>query len=267
MRSLWKGAISFGLVNIPVKLYTATQNKDIRFRYLHQECSSPVQYRKFCPVCNQNVESEQIVAGYEYQKGRFVVIEDEDLSQLPRHTTHTIDILDFVDLAQVDPVYFDKSYYLEPAAGGEKAYALLIKAMETTAKTAIAKIVIRTRQNLAAIRVHQEVLILETMFYPDEIRDPAHLDINLDQVNLHENEIKMALSLIDNLGTNFDARRYHNEYRQALWEVIQNKIAGRQVVEKPAAPEAAPVVDLMEALKASVKLAQETRQPETERVH
>jgi len=259
VRSLWKGALSFGLVNIPVKMYLATERKDAKFRYLHRECMTPIQYRKHCPTCNSDLNQDQIVLGFEYQKDRFVIMEDEDFSRVPVRTTRTIDILDFVELAQVDPVYFDKSYYLEPAEGGQKAYALLIRAMESTGKVAIARIVIRTKEALAAVRVYQGVLVLETMFYPDEIRNPTQLNIDPDRVILHDNEIKMAVSLIENLATDFEGERYQNEYRQALWEIIQNKVAGKEVVTVPSAPETAKVVDLMEALKASVKWAQETR--------
>jgi len=266
VRSLWKGALSFGLVNIPVKLYVATEKKDVRFRYLHRECNTPIQYRKFCPTCNEEVAGEDIVLGYEYQKGRFVVLEEEDFSRLPLHTTRTIDILDFVDLNQVDPLFFDKSYYLEPVEGGEKAYTLLIRAMEATGKVAIAKIVIRTKEALAAVRSYRGVLVLETMFYPDEIRNPSELN-HPENVKLHDNEMKMAINLIQNLATEFDGNRYQNEYRQALWELIQNKVAGKEIVEVRMAPETGKVVDLMEALKASVKLAQETRQRAEPGVH
>jgi len=259
MRTLWKGAVSFGLVNIPVKMYVATENKDIKFNYLHQECMSPIQYRKYCPRCDRELNSEEIVRGYEYQKGNFVVINEEDLERIPLENTKTIDIFDFVNLQQVDPIYFDKSYYLEAAPGGEKAYSLLIEAMTQTEKVAIARVIIRTKQSLAALRVKDKVLLMETIFYPDEIRSPAGLSPGLEAGKLHENEVKMAVSLIDNLSVDFEPGKYHDEYRQALRELIDAKIVGKEVVNAPAVSDKGKVVDLMEALQASVKLAEESR--------
>jgi DNA end-binding protein Ku len=259
MRTLWKGAVSFGLVNIPVKMYVATENKDIKFNYLHQECMSPVQYRKYCPRCDREINSEEIVRGYEYQKGNYVVINEEDLERIPQENTKTIDILDFVNLQQVDPIYFEKSYYLEATAGGEKAYSLLIEAMNKTGKAAIARVIIRTKQSLAALRVKDKVLLMETIFYPDEIRSPAALSPGLEAAKLHENEVKMAVNLIENLSVDFEPGKYHDEYRQALRELIDAKIVGKEVVNAPAVSDKGNVVDLMEALQASVKLAEETR--------
>ncbi len=259
MKTLWKGAVSFGLVNIPVKMYVATERKDIKFNYLHKECMTPVKYQKFCPNCNRQISSEEIVRGYEYQQGSYVVINDEDLERIPLENTKTIDILDFVDLTQVDPVYFDKTYYLEASQGGEKAYTLLIDAMQQTGKVAIAKVIIRSKQTLAALRVKEKTLLMETIFYPDEIRSPASLNPGLDKVKPHENEVKMAVNLIQNLSADFDPSKYHNEYRQALWEMIEAKAAGKEMVS-PAAPDMkGNVVDLMEALKASIELSEEKR--------
>jgi len=259
VKVLWKGAISFGLVNIPISMYVATENKDIKFNYLHKECMSPIKYQKFCPRCNKEVAGDEIVRGYEYQKGNYVVISPEDFERIPQENTKTVDILDFVNLAQVDPIYFDKTYYLEPAPGGEKAYTLIVEAMQKTGKIAIAKVFIRTKQSLAAIRVKDKVLVMETIFYPDEIRSPASLNQGLDPNRLHENEIKMAVSLIENLSTDFDPASYQDYYRQALWEMIEAKIAGREIVSPVTATEKGNVVDLMEALKASVKLAEDNR--------
>ncbi|MEA4925097.1 MAG: Ku protein [Syntrophomonadaceae bacterium] len=261
MKVLWKGAISFGLVNIPVSMYVATENKDIKFNYLHKECMSPIKYQKFCPRCEKEVSTNEIVRGYEYQKGNYVVINPEDFERIPEENTKTVDILDFVSLAQVDPIYFDKTYYLEPSPGGEKAYSLIVDAMQKTGKIAIAKIFIRSKQSLAAIRVKDDYLIMETIFYPDEIRSPASLSKGLDPGKLHENETKMAVSLIENLSTDFDPARYQDTYRQALWEIIEARIAGQEIVTPAPTPEKGKVVDLMEALKASVKLAEESRKP------
>ncbi len=259
MKVLWKGAISFGLVNIPVSMYVATENKDIKFNYLHKECMSPIKYQKYCPNCDKEVTSNDIVRGYEYQKGTYVVINPDDFERIPREDTKTVDILDFVNLNQVDPIYFDKTYYLEPAPGGEKAYTLIVEAMRKTTRIAIAKVFIRSKQSLAALRVKDDVLCLETIFYPDEIRSPASLNHGLDPTRIHDNEIKMAVSLIENLSTDFDPARYEDTYRQALWEMIEARIAGQEMVAPAPAPEKGNVVDLMEALKASVKLAEEDR--------
>ena len=258
MRSLWTGFLGFGLVSIPVKLYVATEKKDVKFRYLHQACMTPVQYQKRCPTCNKDLDNSEIVYGYEYQKGRFVVLNEEDFARIPLPSTRSVEILNFVDLNQVDPLYFDKSYYLEPGDGGSKPYLLLLQAMEATGKIAIARVVIRTKESLAAVRVKDRVLVMETMFIPDEARSYAGLSLPGDNIQIHENESKMAISLIENLATDFDPDQYQNRYRQALREMIEAKIAGQEVEVSPKAP-AANVVDLMEALKQSVKLTEKQR--------
>lgn len=256
LKTLWKGAVSFGLVNIPVNMYVATENKDLKFNYLHQECMAPVSYKKICTKCGKDLKPEDIVRGYEFQSGNYVIIKEEDFARIPQENTKTIDILDFVKLEQVDPVYFDKSYYLAPTPGGDKAYSLIVEAMKKTGKIAIAKILIRSKQSLAALRVKDDFLILETIFYPDEIRSPESLGKGVGIEKLHENEIKMAVNLIENLSIDFDPSRYEDDYRKALWEMIDAKIAGREIVTPNVHPVDDKVVDLMEALKASVKLAE-----------
>lgn len=252
MRTLWKGAVSFGLVNIPIKMYTATQRKDIRFNYLHAACKTPVQNRRYCPACRTEVNREDLVWGYEYEKGRYVILREEDFQNLPGENTKTIDILDFISLTEVDPVYFDKSYFLEPAPGGEKAYTLLKKAMLETGKIAVAKVMIRAKSSLCCLRVYADLLMMATMFYPDEVRSPEALTGQIKEPTLHPNEISMANSLVENLSAPFNAAKYTNEYRAALMELIQAKIAGEEVTV-PAAPETEKVVDLMEALQASLQ--------------
>lgn len=251
MRTLWKGAISFGLVNVPIKLYTATENKDLRFNYLHEKCKTPIKYERRCPTCNIEVPSEEIVWGYEYQKGQYVILKEEDLAKIPDETSKTIDILDFVDLQEIDPIYFEKSYFLEPSQGGEKAYALLKRAMLDTGKIAIAKVKIRTKETLAVIRVYQNVLLMETIFYPDEIRSTAGLTGIHTEPNLHENEIVMASNLIRNLSAHFDPSKYTDTYRENLLELIQAKVNGGEITET-SPRESAKVIDLMEALRASI---------------
>lgn len=259
MRTLWKGAISFGLVNVPIKLYTATEQKEIRFNYLHEKCKTPVKYEKRCPVCDVVVPPEEIVRGYEFQKGQYVVIKDEDLERIPDGNSRTIDIVDFVDLEEIDPIFFEKSYFLEPSQGGEKAYALLKRAMTDTGKIAVARVVIRTKEQLAVLRVYRDVLLMAIIFYPDEIRSTAGLSGIQTAPNLHENEIQMANSLIANLSGHFDPAKYTDTYRENLMTLIQTKITGGEVTA-PEAKETGKVIDLMEALRAS--LAATTRQAE-----
>jgi DNA end-binding protein Ku len=256
---MWKGAISFGLVYVPVKLYAATEQKDIKFNYLHKKCNNPVQYRKFCPYCQTEVAMEDIVRGYEYEKGKYVILEDEDFEKDTANSPgKSIEILDFVDLAEIDPVYYEKSYYLAPGDGGAKVYDLLKRAMAETGKVAVARVMIRSRESLAAIRVSGRTIVMSTMHYPDEIRQPSALTELNYQVNLHDNEVKMAVSLINSLSAAFQPEKYTDTYRQGLMERIQAKIAG-EVIETPARQETGKVVDLMEALKASINLAKEER--------
>ncbi|MCL6614723.1 MAG: Ku protein, partial [Firmicutes bacterium] len=220
MRTLWKGAISFGLVNVPVKMYAATQRNEPRFHYLHEKCKTPIEYERRCPACGVEVPPEEIVWGYEYQPGSYVVLREEDFDRLPGESTKTIDILDFVDLAEIDPIYFDKSYYLEPNQGGEKAYALLKRAMLATAKIAIARTVIRTKETLCALRVANGVLLMATMFYPDEVRSAAGLAGVEREPALQGNEIELATNLIANLSSHFEPAKYTNRYREELMKLI-----------------------------------------------
>lgn len=259
MRSMWKGAISFGLVYVPVKLYAATEQKDIKFNYLHKKCKTPVQYRKYCPYCQTEVAMDDIVRGYEYEKGKYVILEDEDFEKgAASGPGKSIEILDFVDLSEIDPVYYEKSYYLAPGDGGAKVYELLKRAMDETGKVAVARVMIRSRESLAAIRASGRAIVMSTMHFPDEIRQPGVLTELNYQVSLHDNEVKMAVSLINSLSSEFQPEKYTDTYRQGLMEKIQAKIAG-EVIETPAKPEPGKVVDLMEALKASINLAKEER--------
>lgn len=266
MRPIWKGAISFGLVFVPVKLYAATEQKDIKFNYLHQKCKTPVQYRRFCPACDREVPMEEIVKGYEYEKGRYVIVREEDFEQLAgADGNKSIEIMDFVDLKEIDPVYYEKPYYLAPGEGGAKVYELLRRAMGETGKVAVARVVIRNRESLATIRVSDKnVLIMSTMHYPDEIRQADILPEMNYRVELHDNEVKMAVNLITSLSGEFRPEKYVDTYRQNLMEVIQAKIAG-EAVEIPVKAETGKVVDLMEALKASIDLAQKERKEDARR--
>lgn len=251
MRTLWKGAISFGLVNIPVGLYTATEKKEIKFNYLHEKCKTPIKYEKRCPTCNVEVPPEEIVWGYEFQKGQYVILKEEDFERLPDSSTKTIDIVDFVNLEELDPVYFEKSYFLESSRGGEKAYALLKRAMLETGKIAVAKVTIRSKESLAVLRVAQNILMMVTIFYPDEVRSPAGLNGVKNEPPLHENEIKMANSLIANLSSHFEPAKYTNRYRENLMKMIEAKISGGEVAQAEER-ETGKIIDLMEALRASI---------------
>lgn len=258
MRPLWKGAMTFGLVYIPVKLYTATERKDIRFNMLHKECHTPIQYRKYCPHCEEEVALDDIVRGYEYEKGRYVILSEEELAGLPSGGGRNIALLDFVNLGEIDPVYFDKTYYLAPAEGGQKVYELLRQAMEQSGKVGIARVAIRSKETLACVRVTDRALVMDTMLYPDEIRRPERVPELDYQVSIHDNERKMALSLVENLAAPFDPAKYTDERREALNEVIRAKVAGDVAVRPPEA-EPVKVVDLMEALKSSIEQAKKER--------
>jgi len=257
VRALWRGSISFGLVNVPVRMYAATERKSVSFRQIHRECGTPIRYEKVCPACNRKVEEDEIARGYEYEKGRFVIIEDKDLEAIPDETTRTIDIIDFVDLKEIDPVYFDHSYFLGPEETGQKAYLLLFEALRKTGKIAIAKVTIRAKQSLACLRPYGEnQLVIETMFYPDEVRDAGEITVS-PGIKLHENEIKMAVQLIDSLAAEFRPEKYTDEYRKALLDIIRAKVEGQEI--KIPAPREEKVVDLMEALKASLAMVEEEK--------
>ncbi len=264
MRTIWKGAISFGLVSIPINLFPATEHKDIKFRQLHKTCQAPIRYQKVCSACGQEVGQEDIVRGYEYESGRYVIINEDDLERVPDGRTRTIDIIDFVNIDEIDPVYFDKTYYLSPGEVGEKAYALLRRAMEETGKIAVAKVVIRNKESLAVIRGYKDVLAMETVYFPDEIRDTAKLPGLERSITLHDNEMKMARELIENLATSFDPAKYDDEYRKKLIDLIHAKIEGEEIAE-PEVAQKGKVVDLMEALKASVEMAKKTTAPQKDK--
>lgn len=258
MRPLWKGAVSFGLVYVPVKMYAATERKNVKFNYLHEKCKTPIQYRRYCPYCDTEVANEEIVKGYEYEKGQYVVVREEDFEHLPGESSRSINIVDFVDLKDIDPLYFDKGYYLAPGEGGQRVYELLKKSMQDTGKVAVAKVVIRNKESLAALRVAEGVLTMSTMYYPDEVRKPVAIPELEYRVDIHDNELKMAVNLISNLSAPFSPEKYTDEYRQQLMEVIQAKVAG-EGVELPPTRETEKVVDLMSALKASIDLAKQER--------
>lgn len=262
MRTIWKGSISFGLVNVPIKMYTATGKESISFRQLHAECNTPITYQKYCPKCDEVVASEKIVKGYEYEKGKFVVLKDEDFDNIPVSSTRTIDIVDFVNLTDIDPIYYSKSYFLSPSEGGEKAYILLSQAMWDTGKVAVAKITVRNKESLACIRVLENgTICLETMFFPAEVRDSADLKVGdlVKKIDVSQTELDMAKDLISNLSTVFEPEKYTDEYREEMLKIIRQKIEGEEV-QIPERMVSGKVVDLMDALRASLEMAQEERE-------
>lgn len=262
MRTIWKGSISFGLVNVPIKMYTATSKESISFRQLHTECNTPITYQKYCPKCDEVVAADKIVKGYEYEKGKFVVLKDEDFDNIPVSSTRTIDIVDFVNLSDIDPIYYSKSYFLSPSEGGEKAYILLSQAMRDTSKVAVAKITVRNKESLACIRVLENgAICLETMFFPAEVRDSADLKVGdlVKKINVSEAELNMAKDLISNLSTEFKPEKYNDEYREEMLKIIRQKIEGEEI-QIPERMVSGKVVDLMDALRASLEMAQGERE-------
>jgi DNA end-binding protein Ku len=256
-RSIWTGTISFGLVSVPVRMFSATESKELRFHFLDKHDLQPIGYEKVRRDTGEHVDNDDIVRGFEVEKGRFVPLEDEDLDRLDVELTKTIDILDFVSLDQIDPIYFRKAYYLAPQEGAEKPYRLLVRALEETGKVAIAKIVIRNKQHLAALRPWNGTLVLETMYYADEIREPEKAD---GRVQLRKPEVEMAKSLVDNLSANFDPKKYDDTYRKELLQLLRKKAKGAPLPEPEKEPEGE-VVDLMAALRESVEKTKKREKP------
>jgi DNA end-binding protein Ku len=259
MRSIWKGAISFGLVSIPVKLYSATEERDVSFHQVHREDGGRIRYKRVCQTCGEEVQYSDIAKGYELSSGEVVVLTDDDFADLPLSTSRAIDVLEFVPLEQVDPIYFAKSYYLEPDASGSKPYVLLREALEESGRVALVKVALRQRESLATLRVRDGVFVLEMMLWPDEIREPAFGFLDED-VDVRPQELQMAQSLIETMAGDFQPDQYTDNYREALQSLIEAKVAGREVVA-PAetATDTGTVVDLMAALRASVEAAREGR--------
>lgn len=253
-RSIWSGSLSFGLVNIPVKLYSAISPKDIRFHLLHAADGVRIQQKRVCPADGKEVSYENLVKGYEIAPGQYVVVRPEELEALDPKATHTIDIADFVSLPEIDPIHFEHSYYVVPNPGAEKAYTLLLRAMREANKVAIARMVLRTKEYLVAIRPLGRVLSVVTLLFADEVV-PADALPNVPRENIDVNprELTMAQQLIASLSTEFDPERYHDEYRDRVLELIERKAEGQEVVTQPEQPaQTAKVINLMEALEASL---------------
>src|SRR3989440_9887625 len=256
-RAIWKGSISFGLVNIPIALYPATRREEFKFRLLRKSDLSPVNYKRVAEKDGKEVPWDQIVKGYEYEKGKYVALKDEDFQRVDLEATQTVDIQDFVELDEIDPIFFYKPYYLEPQKGGDKAYVLLRDALKDTNKVGIAKVVIKTREYLAGVKPEDGALVLELMHFADELADMSNLHIP-KKVEVGKREMDMAKSLIGSMSSKWNPEKYHDDYREALMEVIEEKVeaGGKEIEEKPKAKKApTKVIDLVEVLQKSLEQA------------
>ncbi|MCA1648095.1 MAG: Ku protein [Chloroflexi bacterium] len=254
-RSIWKGVITFGMVSIPVQLFPATQDKDVSFHLLHQPDHSRIKFKRWCASEDREVEQGELVRAFEVSKDQYVEVTDEDLEQLPLPSRHTIELSAFVSAAEIDPIYYEKSYYLEPEETGVKPYALLMKVLEQKGVTGVASIALRNKESLCALRPQGGGILLETLHYPDEIRERED---SLPSVSVNERELTVAGSLVDALAEPFDPSKYHDRYRQALLELIQDKTEGRAVVV-PEGEAPGQVTDLMSALRASIEAARKRK--------
>jgi DNA end-binding protein Ku len=258
-RAMWKGAISFGLVTIPVSVYPATEEKTLRFNQLHDEDGGRIRYKRVCEKDGEEVSFEHIVKGYEVEKDRYVVLTDEDFDAVPVASSRAIDIVQFVEFDEIDPVMFKKSYYLVPEETGAKAYSLLRQAMKEDERVGIAKVSFRDKEHIAALRFKDDAFVLETMFWPDEIREADFGGVDVDQ-DVRDNELTMARQLIDSLTSEWNPDEFSDAYRDALLEIVEAKLNGQEIEVVEPEP-AAKVVDLMEALKASVAAAKKDTEP------
>jgi DNA end-binding protein Ku len=258
MRAIWKGSISFGLVNIPVGLYTATKPaREIKFNLLRSSDQSPIRYKRVAEADEKEVPWDQIVKGYEHEKGEFITMTDKDFEKVNLKSNQTVDIREFVELSEIDPMFFDKPYFLAPEKGGDKAYALLREALQLSGKVGIAKVVIRTREHVAAVKPHGKALVLELMHFDEELADAT--DLKLPTIEVGKKELAMAQSLIQGMTDKWDPSKYKDEYREALMEIIEQKAksGGKEISHKKSSSKPTNVVDLISVLEES--LAQTTK--------
>jgi DNA end-binding protein Ku len=256
MRPIWSGTISFGLVSVPVRMFTATESKELKFHFLHKDDLTPIGYDKVRKDTGEHVDPEDVVRGFEIEKGRYVELTDEDIDRLDIELTHSVDICDFVDLDEIDPIYFRKAYYLMPQDGAEKPYRLLVEALRQSGKVAVAKVVIRKKQHLAALRPYDGVILLETMYFADEVRKPESID---SKGQLRKAEVDMAKSLVENLSEKFDPEKYDDTYRKELLELLRAKAKTGKLPEPAEEGDEGEVVDLMQALRESVERTKRER--------
>jgi len=258
MRAIWKGSISFGLVNIPIAVYPATRKEELKFRLLRAKDHSPVNYKRVAAKDGKEVPWDEIVKGYEYEKGKFVVLNEKDFQRVDLEATQTVDIQDFVDIDEIDPMYFYKPYYLEPQKGGDKAYVLLREALADGKKVGIAKVVIKTRQYLAGVKALKHALVLELMHFAEELADAEKLHVP-KKLEVGKREKEMAKKLVDSMSSKWDPEKYHDDYREALMEVIEEKVeaGGKEIEEKPKPKkESTKVIDLVAVLQESLAKSQ-----------
>jgi DNA end-binding protein Ku len=262
MRTIWNGSINFGLVNIPIGLAVAQQRKDVSFRTLHRECGTPIKQKRWCPFHERDVEADELVKGWEFAKGQFVMVEESDFEAVALTRSQSIDIDRFVDLDEVDPIYFDRAYYLAPADADaqRRPYVLLLRAMQEANVAAIGKFVLWGKENLCLIRPLGESLALETLYYAEDIRAREEIDQAVAETEVGDPELEMARQLVASLVGEFEPEDFENEYRGALKAMLEAKLAGEEIVA-PEQPAPAPVVDLMDALKESVAQAQKDKAP------
>jgi DNA end-binding protein Ku len=260
MRTIWNGSINFGLVNIPVGLAVAQQRKDTAFRTLHRECGTPIKQKRYCPFHERDVEADELVKGWEFAKGQFVLVEDSDLEAVALQRSQSVDIIRFVPIDQVDPIYFDRTYYLAPAGpeAQRRPYVLLLRAMQEAGMAAVGRFVLWGKENLCLIRPLGESLVLETLYFAEDIRPRKEIDEAVEETEVKGPELVMATQLVESLVGDFDPEDYENEYRNELRAMLEAKLEGKEITAPEPAPEA-PVVDLMEALKQSVAQAQKEK--------
>jgi len=254
MRSMWKGAISFGLVMIPVKLYAATEQKDIAFRQVHRVDGGRIKFRRVCSIDGEEVPYEDVAKGYELPTGEMVVLTDEDMAELPLPTTRSIEVLHFLPEEQLDPILLNRSYFVEPETAGARAYVLLRDSLNRSGKVALAQVALRQRESLATLRARDGLLVLETLLWPDEVRVPDFKFLD-DDIEVRSQELQMAASLIDSMTVDFDPDDYHDHYREALQELVDAKVEGREIVQPEGPSEPAELTSLADALKASLAAA------------
>ncbi len=256
MRTIWNGSINFGLVNIPIGLAVAQQRKDVSFRTLHRECGTPIKQKRYCPKHDRDVEPDELVKGWEFAKGQYVIVEESDLEALALTRSQAIEIDRFVPMSEVDPIYFDRTYYLAPsdADAQRKPYVLLLEAMKKTELGAVGKFILWGKENLCLIRPLGDALALETLFYAEDVRERTEIDEAVTDTKIGKAELEMAVQLVDNLKGSFDPADYANDYRETLRAMLEAKLAGKEITI-PEAPESAEVIDLMDALKQSVAMS------------
>lgn len=256
-RPFWRGAVTFGMVTIPIRLYLATESKDVSFHLLHRRCSNRIKQQRYCPTCDEVVEAKDLVRGYAFTDDQHIIVEDADLESIPVASTRSIAINEFVQLSDIDPLYYERSYYVEPEPVAARSYALLMHALQETNRVALAKVALRQKEQLCCLRPQGKGLVMETMYYPDEVRSAAELALPGDDVQPTPVELQMARTLVEMLAAPFQPQNYRDGYREALLEIIERKAQGAALTRPQAAP--AKITDLMEALKASLEAAKKER--------